>query len=887
MNQMELDILGFWEKNNIFQRSVDSRRGSSCFRIYEGPPTANGKPGIHHVLTRTFKDMMARFWTMKGKLVERKAGWDEHGLPVEIEVQKKYALKSRSDIHKFGIDRFNRACAESTQKNIELWEQLTKRMGYWLSFNDAYRTSDPVYIDKVWDVFQTLFKKGLIVQDYKVVPWAWDSETVVSNAEVDQGYQEITSQSIFLRLKASNQNAFDYFSVWTSTPWTVPANMALAVNPDIEYSIFEQKNERYIGTNTFGMPVLARVLGKDLLNATYQHPFSGKECPVLAGGFVTANEGTGIVHIAPAFGQDDYLLAKESGLLENNPIICHVASDGKFNDQAPDFLHGRQVASRTFDGSNSIIISDLKDRECLMGLPVPHKHKYPHNWRTDLPLIYYLRPSFYVKTTQIKEQMLSANQEVSWYPANIKDGRFGSWLETNVDWSISRERFWGTPIPIFSNSESYYFQKPKHHHKPEADEDGRDLGVLDCWFDSGAMPFAAFDEYHQADVICEAVDQTRGWFYSLMALGTALNNEAPYKNVVCLGHVLDEKGQKMSKSKGNVIDPEAIFEEYGADTVRWCMVKNPVGNNLKLSKKAFKAVYNNFTNRLMNTFVFYKTYKDIDQWKFKECEVTRELDSWILSLLNSLIKDVDKNYAHYSFHAVCDSVEKFLDLLSNVWVRLNRYRFWHTSGEFDESAFYVLHKCLDVLCKLIAPIAPFISEYIWKSLNEDNDSVHLEDFPKPVDLCDDHSLIERVENFLDFLQEGRNLRGHLGIKIRQPLPVMNIPVKLGEELEWYLCQELNVKSIAYNELSYETELTDDLITEGWAREFGHFVQNLRKSLNFEVKDRIILTTDLSLDLGKHREDVEEKCLIVDWQNGVGSHQGQIEDTSFTVSLEKV
>lgn len=532
LNEMDQQVIKFWEDENVFHKSIENRRNNLPFVIYEGPPTANGEPGIHHVLTRTFKDVIARYQTMKGRLVERKAGWDEHGLPVEIEVQKELKIHTKKQIFDYGIKEFNEKCAISTQKYIKDWELITKRMGYWLDFENAYRTSSNEYVSRVWEVLKEFSEKGLIYKSFKVVPWACDSGTVVSNAEVAQGYKTVKHLSAYVLFETCD--GYNLLA-WTTTPWTLPGNMALAVNPNLTYKICIVNDKKVISLEKFG-DVEREISGKELLKKNYRHPFSGEILSVFAADFVK-EERTGIVHIAPAFGQDDYLLWQSK--FSEKKIVCHVDEDGKLN--YPDDLKSQNVLSDNFSVVNNKIIDHLKNN--LLKVE-EYEHEYPHNWRTGKPLIYYLRPSWYVNVNKIREEMIRANEEVTWFPGHVKHGRFGSWIKGDVDWSISRERFWGTPLP-FNEGGKFIF--PDHFHKPEADGNGRTSEVLDCWFDSGAMPFAAFEEYKRADVICEAIDQTRGWFYSLLFIGTALKNESPYKNVICLGHVLDSSGNKMSK----------------------------------------------------------------------------------------------------------------------------------------------------------------------------------------------------------------------------------------------------------------------------------------------------------------------------------------------------
>jgi isoleucyl-tRNA synthetase len=882
---LEKEVLSYWESDNTFQRSVENRRGRQPFVIYEGPPTANGVPGIHHVLTRTFKDAIARFRTMQGYYVERKAGWDEHGLPVEIEVQKQLEVHTKDKIEKLGVSVFNKKCAASTGQYVKDWETLTHRMGYWLDFKNAYHTSDPKYIKRVWNILGELHKRGLIYQSKKIVHWACDSGTVVSNAEAAQGYRKVNhlALSVLFPLKDSKASML----AWTTTPWTLPANMALAVNPELVYYRCQMSGKEFYTANSNGAFVIDSVKGSDLIGKEYTHPFTGETCKVLGAHFV-GEKGTGIVHIAPAFGADDYALWQEQ--MSGVPIKCHVSPDGRLT--TPNWLKGVNLLANNFEEVNAKITEYLLKKDILWN-PSYLEHEYPHNWRTGKPLIFYLRPSWYVDVSKLK--LLEVNDKVNWYPENVKEGRFGDWLRGGVDWAISRERYWGTPLPFYGNE----VKVPPDVHKPEADEpvDGvkRTPEVLDCWFDSGAMPFAAFDEYKQADVVCEAVDQTRGWFYSLLVIGAALKGEAPYKNVVCLGHILDKNGHKMAKSKGNSVDPWTMFDRYGADAVRWWMASNTVGHSLTFTEDVLKKVIQTFTNRLWNCYSFYQTYAKIENPTLR-CGNLKPIDKWLEVRLQDTINLCVAAYEKYALSDVVATINKFIDDLSNVWIRSNRNRFWNTDDDqTDQEAFYLLYTCLTDVCKLIAPIAPFMSEYIWGKINDG--SVHLQDFPKPQRISDDDLwLMAEMGSALEVLAVGHAKRDEAGIKVRQPLRVLYVPKMYNfPHFENLVKEELNVKEIVKcdQDIHLNVYLDEELILEGIARDFVRAVQVARKKAGYEVTDRIALrywseNTPVLHSLDRHAGDIKKKVLAAEFMlkkctGGISENIGNTYSVTFSIN----
>ncbi len=917
-NELEKEIINYWKEKNIFKKSIENRKNCPEFVFFEGPPTANGRPGVHHVLVRTFKDLVCRYQTMNGKKVERNAGWDEHGLPVEIEVQKTQNLKSKEDILKLGIAKFNELCAASTQKYINEWEELTERMAYWVDFKNAYRTSDAKYIEKIWSILKKFHDNDLLYKGYKVVPWACDSETTVSQAEVALGYKDVIDETAYVKFKLNVENQEMYLLAWTTTPWTLPSNVALAVSEHINYVVAKNKNSNEIliisekryekVLNPEEYEKLYIKTGQELFfkegsNLKYYNLFFGTEQPIIKGKISEDNyfiedcedSGTGVVHIAPHFGEDDFKTCQFNSLEINEK--CLVSPQGIFTEDAPDFLKNQSLFNENkktkeleFIRINKVINNELERLGNLLKTE-KYEHSYPHNWRTGNPLIYYLRPSWYVKTQSLRDSLIQANSQVQWYPEHVKEGRFGKWLENNVDWSISRERFWGTPLPIWIGEKTGKVQviasikelekksnkkiiDPHKHIIDEIswEEDGETFKrvgeVLDCWFDSGSMPCASFniepENFKVADYICEAVDQTRGWFYSLLAVAVASSYnkkettfKAPYKKVLCLGHILDKDGQKMSKSKGNVVNPWELFEKFGADAVRWYLVSTySAGNPIKFDVSGILEITKRFFLQLWNTYSFFVLYANLDKItteileNYKPNKNIKAIDKWILTKLDYLIETVEKELEAFEFSKASLAIEKFTDELSNIWVRANRERFWNTSSDnIDYDAYYVLNECLKTLVSICSPIIPMLSEVIYLNLKykQEPESIHLTDRLKRKDyefLIERDSLCQAMEKALEIINTARNQRQKLGIKIRQPLKAVQIPNKY-EDLSAFhdlIKKELNIKEVIYKgeEILLDTLINDELLAEGLSRELIHAIQGLRKESNFNVADRIKL-----------------------------------------------
>jgi isoleucyl-tRNA synthetase len=934
--QLEEKISGLWREKDVFERSVEARRGGPRFVLYEGPPTANGSPGIHHVLARVFKDVIPRYKTMKGCYAPRIAGWDTHGLPVELEVEKALGLASKRDIEEFGIDRFNARCRESVFKYLKEWEAITERIAFWVDLQNAYVTMNNDYIETVWWSIKQMWDKGLVYQGYKVTPHCPRCGTSLSSHEVALGYKEDTEDpSVYIKFKVVkglpgglSKDKPAYLLAWTTTPWTLPGNTALAVAADAKYSVLESEKDYLIMASALvgvvgpeGYKPVKKVAGKQLVGAGYEplfnpHQFGverrrmGSELkvqekvkeltyPVIATDFVSMDEGTGIVHVAPAYGEVDY----QAGLDNDLDFVHAVDLQGKVMGTLPG-------AGKFVKDADKDILDDLKARGLLFRQETI-RHTYPFCWRCDTPLLYYAKQTWYIRTTALKDELIAGNQEINWYPEHIKYGRFGDWLANNVDWAFSRERYWGTPLPVWQcpSCGGYEcvggikelgekpgfsgFKEPLDLHRPYVDgltfncskckgEMRRVPEVIDCWFDSGAMPIAQHhypfenetlleDGRFPADYISEAVDQTRGWFYSLHAISTLLFNRRCFNNVICLGHVLDAKGEKMSKARGNVVEPWAVINKYGADALRWYFLTSTAAGNVYRFDEAMVAeVSRRFLSTLWNVYSFFVTYANIDNFTPSgETKVEpSELDRWITSELNQLIADVDKGLDNYNPTEAGRRIEGFVNDLSNWYVRRSRRRFWKSENDSDKLAAYTtLYDCLVTLARLLAPFTPFLAEAIYQNLvcsvsNEAPDSVHLADFPAADQGRVDKRLAEDIRLAMKISSLGRAARAQAGIKVRQPLARVLVKLqstKEGEALgrvKPQVVEELNVKEVAAGgeaELSqpgYEvvseggysvaicTEIPPELEAEGIAREIVRRLQNMRRSAGFDIADHI-------------------------------------------------
>ena len=853
--KLEENILNFWKENNIFKKTLEKTKDKPGFVFYEGPPTANGEPGVHHVLSRVFKDIFPRYKTMKGFHVPRKAGWDTHGLPVELEIEKKIGINSKKEIEKIGIEEFNRLCRESVMKYEEHWKKLTERIGFWLDMENAYFTFKNEYIETVWWILKTIWDKGLLYEDYKIVPYCPRCGTALSSHEVALGYKDVEDYSVIVKFPLTDSEN-TYLLVWTTTPWTLISNVACAVNADADYIEVEYLSEKYILVENLLNTVfekesqyntVSRFKGSKIINSkyvpVYKYTDDDNAFRIISGDFVSTKEGTGIVHIAPAFGEDDMKVGRKNKL----PVVQMVDEEGKFKSEVEGF------AGLPIEDANPLVIEDLKKRKLLFK-KWKFEHSYPFCWRCDKKLIYYAKKSWYIKTTAIKENLLKANEEVKWYPDNIKHGRFGNWLENNIDWALTRERYWGTPLPIWVDSNGHKIcigsikelrEKGRNVsqdldlHKPYVDkitikcdicgeEMLRTPEVIDVWFDSGAMPFAqyhypfenldTFKSNFPADFICEAIDQTRGWFYTMLTISTLLFNKSSYKNVLCLGLINDESGQKMSKSKGNVIKPWDILNKQGADALRWYFftVVSP-WNSKNFSRKNVDEVIRKFILTLWNTysfFVIYANIDDFDPYKYElDVKDRTEIDRWIISELNNTIKKVTELMDDFNVTESGRLIESFVDDLSNWYVRRSRRRFWKGGNDSEKiSAYKTLYECLIAISKLSAPYIPFISDEIYKnltgSLGKGFESVHLEDYPIANAKLIDEELSYKMSAIRKIIGLGRSARSKMNIKTRQPLT----KIKLYFEKDSRKNEAVNhFKDIILEELNVkELEITDNL-----------------------------------------------------------------------------
>lgn len=853
VNVVEKRILDSWKKNDIFNKTIENRKNNENFVFYDGPATANGMPGVHHMLAKLLKDSFCKYKTMKGYKVLRKVGWDTHGLPVELGVEKALGFTSKADIEKYGIEQFNKKCKESVWKNEEAFKKLTEEMGQFIDLEHPYVTYDNNYIETEWWILKKFFDAGLIYEGYKILPYCPRCGTGLASHEVAQGYKDISVNTVTVPFKLKNENT--YLLVWTTTPWTLIANVAVCVNPNEEYIKVNSKGYTFIVAKKLAEKVLGNdydiidtFKGKDLEYTEYEQllPFinvSKKAFFVVCDDYVTMEDGTGLVHIAPAFGQDDYEVGKKYDL----PVINPVGEDGKY-------LEGPWKNVFVMDPELEItIIKYLKENDKLFKKEKMN-HNYPHCWRCNTPLLYYSKPSLYIKTTEFKDKVIENNNKINWYPSYVGEKRFGNWLSNMNDWAISRNRYWGTPIPLWKcdcghmemiGSRNELIEKSIEKidetielHRPYVDDIHikcpkcnkimtRIKEVIDCWFDSGSMPFAQYhypfenkelwNEQFPADFISEGIDQTRGWFYVLLIISTFVTGKSPFKNVLVNDLLLDKYGQKMHKSRGNAINPFEIIEEYGADTVRWYMpYVSPVWTPIKFDIEGLKEVYSKFFNTLRNTYNFFALYANTDELDPKEFNVPyenrEEIDKWILSKYNKLVKECTQSYDTFDLTKVVRKVTDFVsEDLSNWYIRRTRRRFWASELDDNKKAVYnTTYEVLEGLCKLIAPIVPFVSEEIYTNLTG-KESVHLQDFP----VYDETKINEKIEEKMDLVRNiislGRNAREEAKIKVRQPINEIILDGKnktIINDLIDLIKEELNVKNVTFTQdlkeyISYE------------------------------------------------------------------------------------
>ena len=847
--ELEELVLERWRERDVFAESVRRRQSAPRWGFYEGPPTANGPPGIHHVLSRVFKDIFPRYRTMCGYFVERKGGWDCHGLPVELALEAELGFTSKADIEKFGIAEFNARCREMVLSHVADWNAMTERIGFWIDLDHAYRTLDPAYVESVWWALKTIYDKGLLYEKLKVVPYCPRDQVTLSSHELGQPgvYQDVIDPSVYVRLPVTNGNEDvqrgDELLVWTTTPWTLVSNAAVAVDPELMYVrvkhdeyvyvVAEALAERVLGEGARAH-VLNRFPGSKLEGVAYDPPFTfipGAEYgplghTVLLGDFVTANDGTGLVHTAIAFGEADFRLGEQYGLNVINPVRL----DGTYDERIGPYA-GRKVKDADPD-----LIEDLRARGRLFKAE-SYEHSYPHCWRCNTPLIYYAKPSWYIATSQVKDRLLAANETVNWAPEHVKHGRFGNWLEHNVDWALSRERYWGTPLPVWRCRNDHFHAigslaelnglagtNVTDPHRPFVDDPTfpcqscgepmqRVPEVIDVWFDSGSMPFAQyhsphegteqFEEHYPADFICEALDQTRGWFYSLIAVSTLLFDRSPYRNVVCLGLILDEDGRKMSKSVGNTIAPNELLDRFGADALRWYFFtsKQP-WDGYRFSMETIGEAVRQFLLQLWNTYGFYVLYANANRVEhdpgLADPATTTELDRWALSRLQGTIEVVRDRMDHFDATAAGRTIQTFVDEISNWYVRRSRRRFW----DGDQAAFATLRTCLLQTVKLLAPFCPFVADEIYDNLDGAEPSVHLCDFPTPDARIRDAELESAMAIARETVRLGLAARGQAKIAVRRPLRAA-VVVATGSEREAIermssiVREELNVRELRF------------------------------------------------------------------------------------------
>lgn len=1039
--EIEERVLNYWKENNIFEKSISTRDENKPFTFYEGPPTANGKPGIHHVMARTLKDLVCRYKTMKGFRVYRKAGWDTHGLPVEIEVEKQLGIKNKSEIPLYGVEKYNKACRDSVFTYKDMWEKMTERMGYWINLENAYVTCTNEYIESVWWSLKQLFEKGLIFKDYKIVPQCPKSETVLSSHELALGYKETKDPSVYVMMKLKKSALTDdeetYFLVWTTTPWTLVSNVALAVGENIDY-VKIKTEDKYLILAKERLPVIKEEYevvsgykGSDLVGQEYDQLFkyltvNKKAFYVVAGDFVSTEDGSGIVHMAPAFGADDYELSKKNDL----PFLQPVTRGGLFTEEITDFKD--QFVKDADPG----IIMKLKEMGNLYKKETI-THSYPFSWRFDnVPVIYYARESWFIRTTSISDKMVELNKQINWYPPEVGSGRFGNWLEDNKDWALSRDRFWASPLPIWVAEDGDMFAVGSIEELKEGfiEKDGKRISVkdageidlhkpfvddvkfekngkiysrtpelIDVWYDSGSMPFAQyhypfenkelFEKNYPADFICEGIDQTRGWFYTLHAIGTMLFGRTSYKNLVVNEMILDKNGMKMSKSKGNTVNPFDLFEKFGADATRWYLVTtSPPWRPTLFDEDGIVEVQRKFFGTLLNTYSFFALYANVDKFTYSEnpipVEERPEIDRWIISKLNSLVKEFENHMENYDPTKAARAVSDFtIDQLSNWYVRRSRRRFWKSEiNKSKLSAYQSLYECLVTIAKLTAPFSPFFAEELYTNLNsvskkESSESVHLCGFPAAE--FKDLALEEKMDIAQRVVYVTRSMRAKSNLKVRQPLNKIVVSVQPEKkaavnEMKEVILEEVNIKTLEVleddsgivnksakpnfkslgpkfgklankvagrikemtkeeidefrrnsklsivvddNNLTLEegdveiisteiegwlvetdegitvgidTELSEDLIAEGYAREFVNRIQNMRKDAGFDVVDRIKITYNSDAKFSEYVSkfanyiSAETLCDSIEEGNANGEfkQEWEIGDYNCTISVRK-
>ncbi|RXZ77097.1 isoleucine--tRNA ligase [Paenibacillaceae bacterium] len=936
----ELRVLEKWKQEETFKKSIEQREGKPNFVFYEGPPTANGAPHIGHVLGRVIKDFLCRYKTMAGYRVVRKAGWDTHGLPVELGVEKQIGISGKDEIEKYGVEAFVKKCKDSVFEYEKQWRELTEAIGYWTDLDNPYITLTNNYIESVWHILSTIHNKGLLYRGHRVSPYCPCCQTTLSSHEVAQGYEDVKDLSATVKFRLKDRD--EAIVAWTTTPWTLPANVALAVNPALNYSRIKLEDEIIIVAENLvesvvkgDYEVLGVVKGADLLGLSYEPPFRyaalSDGYKVIAGDFVSDTSGTGIVHIAPAHGEDDYKVAQQNGI----SMLSVVDRAGNYTEEVAG-LAGRFVKDCDVD-----IVKMLSERGLLFSKE-RYEHSYPFCWRCKGPLIYYAMESWFIKTTAVKDQLIKNNNSVDWYPSHIREGRFGKFLEELVDWNISRNRYWGTPLNVWVCDSCHGEYAPGsladlkarsigpladdlELHKPYVDEVHlscphcaagtmkRTSEVIDVWFDSGSMPFAQhhypfeneerFKEQYPADIICEGVDQTRGWFFSLLAVSTLYNGQAPYKAVISTGHILDENGQKMSKSKGNVIDPWEIINEYGTDAFRWALLSDSVPwNSKRFSRGIVGEAKSKVIDTIVNTHAFYALYASIDGYDPAAHEAQtsdNNLDRWVLSRLNSLIKQVNQGLQANDFLNPAKRLESFVDEMSNWYIRRSRDRFWGSGLSEDKvNAYQTLHTVLQTLAKLLAPYAPLLADDVYLNLGGTT-SVHLADYPQADESAIDEALERDMDTARQIVELARNVRNESSIKTRQPLSELIVSLDRDFHLADYeaiIKEEINVKSIIVEtDDSGFVDFTLKLNLKVAGKKYGKFVGPIQaqlKALQPEQTRAAVQSGQLVLQIEDEQLTVSADELLVDKQakTGFASASGNqltvALNTEITLELEQ-
>ena len=938
--EREKEVIEFWKKNDIFKKSLKIREGHPTFMFYDGPPTANGKPHIGHIETRVFKDVIPRFWTMKGYEVPRKAGWDTHGLPVELEVEKMLGINGKPQIEKYGVEPFIQKCKESVWKYKHEWEQMSDRVGFWADMDDPYVTYHDDYIESEWWALKEIHKKGLLYKGHKIVPYCPRCGTSLSSHEVAQGYKDVRETSCIARFKVKNEEN-TYILAWTTTPWTLPSNVALCVNPKETYvKIKAEDGKKYILAEALvpsvikgEYEIITKYIGDELYGTEYEPLYNfakpeKKAWYVIADNYVTLTDGTGVVHIAPAFGEDDSRVGKDNDL----PFVQLVDEQGNFSKET-----GKWAGTFVKD-ADKLVLKDLEDRGLLFAA-LPYEHSYPFCWRCDTPLLYYAIDTWFIKMSALRDRLVANNNTVNWMPENIKDGRFGNFLENVIDWGLSRSRYWGTPLPVWECECGHYDvigsrEELKERcenvpddielHKPYLDpltmkceKCGKEMHrvpyVIDCWFDSGSMPFAQyhypfenkelFHKHFPAQFISEAIDQTRGWFYTLMAISTLLFDKSPFENCLVLGHVQDKDGQKMSKHKGNVVDPWQVLDNQGADAVRWyfCASSSP-WLPTRFYPEGISEYQRKFIGTFWNTYAFYVLYADIDDFNpmdYKlEYDKLSQMDKWALSKLNTLVKTVDELMTDYKVTESARAIQDFTDELSNWYVRRSRDRFWANGMEQDKiNAYMTLYTCLVTLAKVCAPFVPFMTEEIYQNLVTNLDktapeSIHLCDFPVANEDYIDEKLEENMETVLKIVTLGRACRNVSGMKNRQVLSKAYVESKkkLDENYYYIIKEELNVKELEFVDdassfVSYNVK--PNLKTVG--PKFGAILPKINQMLRMgdgtayvrELKEN----SKVVLEIGEAKVELLEEDLLIETTKSEKYISMQEDDMIVVLNIE--